>query len=52
MSLKKALGVIGIVLAIALLILAGLTVITLRLFWLGLILLAALAYVIIPRLPD
>lgn len=52
MSFKKALGIIGIVTAVLLLILAGLNVITLRFFWLGLILLAALAYVIIPRLPD
>lgn len=52
MSLKKALGLIGIVISVLLLIFAGAGVITLRFFWLGLILLAALAYVIIPRLSD
>ena len=50
MILKKALGVVGIVLCVSLLLLVALNLITWRLFWMGIILLAGFAWFVLPNL--
>lgn len=52
MNLKKALGLIGVVCAVSLLVLVGFRVITWQLFWLGTTLLAGFAWWVLPKLPE
>ena len=50
MNFKKILGLIGVIIAIALLILAGFQFISWIHFWIAIALLAAFAYLVLPRI--
>lgn len=50
--IKKVLGGIGAALCVILLGLVAARVITWRIFWLGIIVLAALAYIVLPYLTE
>ncbi|HLF55160.1 MAG TPA: hypothetical protein VI612_05580 [Candidatus Nanoarchaeia archaeon] len=52
MNLKKTLGLIGVIVCVLLLVLAGIQVITWRLFWMLIILIAGFAYFVLPRMKE
>lgn len=52
LSIKKILGLAGVIICILLLILIGIGAITWRLFWALIILIAGFAYFILPRMNE
>lgn len=50
MNFKKIIGLFGIVIAVSLLVLAGLRFISWLHFWVGMALIAAFAYLVLPRI--
>ncbi len=52
MNLKKTLGLIGVIVCVLLLVLVGFQVITWRLFWMLIILIAGFAYFVLPRMRE
>lgn len=52
MNLKKILGLIGVIACVLLLVLVGFQVITWRLFWMLIILIAGFAYFVLPRMRE
>jgi hypothetical protein len=51
-TLKKALGLAGVIVCVLLLIAIGANLITWRLFWVLIILIAGFAYFLLPRMPE
>lgn len=52
LNLKKTLGLIGVIVCVLLLVLVGFQVITWRLFWMLIILIAGFAYFVLPRMRE
>lgn len=50
--IKKIVGGTGAAIAVLFLVLVGASVITWKMFWLAMILLGALAYLVLPKIPD
>ena len=51
-TVAKVLGLIGIVFCVLLLVLVGIVVISWRLFWIAIILIAGFAYFILPKIKN
>ena len=51
-SLKKVSGLVGVIVCVLLLVLVGMNLITWRLFWIILIIIAGFAYFLLPRMED
>ena len=51
-SLKKVSGLVGVIVCVLLLVLIGMSLITWRLFWIILIIIAGFAYFLLPRMED
>jgi len=52
MNFKKILGLLGIIIAVALLVLVGFRFISWFHFWIAIALLAAFAYLVLPRIEN
>ena len=51
-TLKKVSGLVGVIVCVLLLVLIGMSLITWRLFWIILIIIAGFAYFLLPRMED
>jgi len=51
-TVKKALGLIGVVICVTLLVLVAMRQITWRLFWIAIIFIAGFAYFVLPKMEE